>query len=826
MNPSLKEQFLNPSDEFTPYPFWFWNDTLKEETITRQIEDFHAKGVDGFVIHPRIGIPADTPYLSDQYMHYVRYAVEEAARLNMHVVLYDEGMYPSGSAHGMVAASNPAYATRALRMEQVLFTGQSPAPETVPALEEGERVLSRQILRREADGQQMLLFFIECFSRGTIRGIHEGEDDGQPMAPVSADLLNPEAMQLFIHLTHDRYYEVLKPFFGTTVIAMFTDEPDVLGRRHRRDVVPWTEGFMTWWEQFGGKESDLPYLWLESEKSDRIRRGFQKAVNKRLGYSYYGQLSAWCQAHGIALTGHPAKSCDIGFLRYFQIPGQDLVYRWVAPEGNRALYGPDSTMAKCSSDAARHSGRRRNSNECFGCCGPDGNQWAFSADDMKWFLDWLFVRGVNMLYPHAFFYSIEGKLRYGERPPDVGPHNIWWPDYKLFSDYIKRMCWLMTDSANTTPIAILCEEDFLPWRMAGELYCNQIEFNYLEDNLILKGISCESGNLQIEKQNYQLLLVESAELLTPMLLECLLPFLEQGGQILVLDEEDGVPAQKRALSPRNITYLSDLADLVPAIDKLSEDGLLKERELRLMPSFDAIRVSHVIKNGVSFYLLVNEGEVPYSGQVLLPAPGSEPLAIECWHPWEGRCETLGCTIQNGNAVLSVSLHRRESLILCVEKQASRKTVVPLDRLTWGITHVEPAASVASAGLEAIEVPPQLSGSKKIRLSDWNTWRGMEHFSGTLRYETTLCWSPGQTDSWAQIWLDLGEVHEIARLSVNGQNVGVQMWAPYRFDITKALKEGDNLIQLEVTNSLAGGMSRSGLCSGLIGPVCLELLCRV
>ncbi len=821
MNQSFKEQFLNPPAEFTPYPFWFWNDTLNEETITRQIEDFHAKGIDGFVIHPRIGIPVSTPYLSDEYMHYVRYAVEEASRLNMRVVLYDEAMYPSGSAHGMVAAADPGYATRALRMERVPFTGSAPDPDIVPALEEGERLLSRQIFREDTE-EQLLLFFIECFSRGTIRGIHEGEDDGQPLAPASADLLNPEAMRLFIHLTHDRYYEVLQPFFGTTVIAMFTDEPDVLGRRHRRDVVPWTEGFLTWWEQFGGKESDLPYLWLEGEHSEAIRRRFQKAVNKRLGYSYYGQLSAWCEQHGIALTGHPAKSYDIGFLPYFQIPGQDLVYRWVAPEGNRALYGPDSTMAKCSSDAARHSGRRRNSNECFGCCGPNGNQWAFSADDMKWFLDWLFVRGVNMLYPHAFFYSIQGELRYGERPPDVGPHNIWWPDYKLFSDYIKRMCWLMTDSTNTTPIAILCEEDFLPWRMAGELYRNQIEFNYLEDNLILKGIPCENGCLRIEKQSYQLLLVESANLLTPMLLECLLPFLEQDGQILILDEEDGRSLEKRAFSPKNFTYISDLSDLVPAIDKLSAKGLLKERELRLAPSFDGIRASHVVKGDASFYLLVNESETAYSGQVLLPDPAGTPLTIECWRPWEGSCEAVPCMIQGGNAVVSVSLSRRESLILFTERQRSEKTAVPLNRLNWRISRITPAPAIAETGMMVTDAPPQLSSLKKIRLSDWTTWRGLEHFSGTLCYETTLHWSPGQGDPQTRIRLNLGEVYEIARLFVNGRNVGVQMWSPYCFDITEELREGDNLIQLEVTNSLANGMSHSSLRSGLIGPVCLEM----
>ena len=49
-------EFENPSEEFSPIPFWFWNDTLTEEEISRQIHAFKEKGVDGFVIHPHIGV--------------------------------------------------------------------------------------------------------------------------------------------------------------------------------------------------------------------------------------------------------------------------------------------------------------------------------------------------------------------------------------------------------------------------------------------------------------------------------------------------------------------------------------------------------------------------------------------------------------------------------------------------------------------------------------------------------------------------------------------------------------------------------------------------
>ena len=52
--------------------------------------------------------------MSDAMIDYMRFAIEQAERRNMWVVLYDEGMYPSGSSSGQVVAANPAYRTRGL----------------------------------------------------------------------------------------------------------------------------------------------------------------------------------------------------------------------------------------------------------------------------------------------------------------------------------------------------------------------------------------------------------------------------------------------------------------------------------------------------------------------------------------------------------------------------------------------------------------------------------------------------------------------------------------------------------------------------------------
>lgn len=706
----VKEEFRQPAAEFSPVPFWFWNDEPDEAAILAQIRDFHEKGVDGFVIHPRTGLPKSVPYLSDRYMEFVRLALREAKRLGMRVILYDECMYPSGSAHGMVAAENPEYASKCLKTEDILCTGDMEiacAPDLVAVVamveygtEKAERV-EQDVLNtldtdvRGSSGCRMdlvsaaalmedggryrfhvpddrvwhLFLFRQGFSGGTIRGPYEGEDDFEPDAPKSADLLNPDAVHTFIRLTYDRYYEAAGEFFGDPVIAMFTDEPNILGRCHEKKILPWTDGFLEYYLAQGGRTEDLAIVWLaefggkdkESRKEKEMaavrpenfggkdeergkeagvarpsdfsrkdekcmeeaaaaRRRFRGIVNRRMTEVYYGSLSKWCADHGIALTGHPETSQDIGLLEAFQIPGQDLCLRMV--DVGHGVAGFDSVLGKCSSDAARHRGRRRNGNECLGCCGPAEHLWAMTADDMKWYLDWLFVRGVNLPVLHAFYYSLEGEERYGERPPDIGPGNIWWSEFKTISSYIRRMCWLMTDSFNVTPVAVLCEADRMPWKIARPLYENQIEFNYLEEALILDGrCRIDHGSLVIERQRYRYLLVEDGSLLTGELAEKLRGFADGGGQIVKVDQLDGFVAGWRE----------------------------KGGDARISPAAAGLRVSHVVKDGVPsdnihekpsaagslhFYLLVNEGEETIRGTFSVPfAP--EEVEAEWWDAWSG-----------------------------------------------------------------------------------------------------------------------------------------------------------------------------------------------
>lgn len=448
---TILKELLEPGQEYSPIPFWFYNDAFDEDKVRKQLADYVEKGVNGFVLHPRIGIPEDMPYLSDRFFEAVRFIVKTADSLGMKVVLYDEGMYPSGSAHGMVVEADPEYASKGIILLEKEAAEEKLAKEP-----------SAQVIAELADGRKI----VYGFTGGTIRGIHFGEDDGEAGAPKSADILNPDAVDEFIRLTHDKYYENLKEYFGNTVFAFFTDEPCALGRNAGR-YREWCKGLEKEILAAGGKLEELEGLFIKTGavagRSDVVSTVqnptvilYHQLIKKKLRDIFYARLSQWCDGHGISLMGHPAESNDIEEELFFQIPGQDLILRRVSPETG-GLREFDSVQAKLSADIARHLGRRRNVNECFGVCSRDNIPWYFTAGDMKWYIDWLGQRGVNLFVPHAFYYSVLGQ-RKGERPPDVGPNNIWWKHYHRFSDYFKRLSWLMTDSVNGAKAAVLCED--------------------------------------------------------------------------------------------------------------------------------------------------------------------------------------------------------------------------------------------------------------------------------------------------------------------------------------------------------------------------------
>lgn len=80
----------------------------------------------------------------------------------------------------------------------------------------------------------------------------------------------------------------------------------------------------------------------------------------------------------------------------------------------------------------------------------------------------------------------------------------------------------------------------------------------------------------------------------------------------------------------------------------------------------------------------------------------------------------------------------------------------------------------------------------------NPDEGVRHFSGTATYRTSFRMSKSDLKG-KEFFLDLGRVYVIATVRLNGENLGILWKAPYSVDITSALKEGENVLEVDVAN---------------------------
>jgi hypothetical protein len=451
---------------------------------------------------------------------------------------------------------------------------------------------------------------------GHIRGVHFGQDDGEGGAPPSGDLLNPESTACFFRLALDPHYEWLKGHFGKTVKAVFTDEPSVLGRGHIRGVQPWTWEFEDYLREYLGYDfvPHLEALWdNEYDGAETYRRDFDRAVNARLEETYYAPYSRWCEEHGVALTGHPADPDDIGVLKYFHIPAQDIVWRYIEPFQDKSLEGGQSTMAKCSASAQRHYGRSRNGNECFGAYG-----WELTFEETQWITNWLLVRGVNLLMPHAFYYSVRGPRR-DERPPDVGPNNTWWGEYKPYADYCRRMSWLVAQGTQICDVAILGTATRLPWRAARALLEHQRDFNYLDRDTLLLNCNVTADSVRIREMAYKAVVIDGEGYTDEAILAKLEPMTGAGRVVAYVDAAPGIGV----LAPDAESLVARLAEIAPP-------------DVQVTPPQRGLRYLHLRHGDADMYVFVNEAQGALRAKVTVSVNGSDH---EWWDPHTARIVT-------------------------------------------------------------------------------------------------------------------------------------------------------------------------------------------
>jgi len=119
----------------------------------------------------------------------------------------------------------------------------------------------------------------------------------------------------------------------------------------------------------------------------------------------------------------------------------------------------------------------------------------------------------------------------------------------------------------------------------------------------------------------------------------------------------------------------------------------------------------------------------------------------------------------------------------------------------------PPQLLAVGGAWDVSFAPGLGAPAKTTFPKLQSWSdnadpAIKYFSGTATYRKSLNVPADLLGKGKRLILDLGAVSNLASVTINGVDLGVGWYAPFRFDATSALKPGENTLEIAVTNTWA------------------------
>ena len=172
-------------------------------------------------------------------------------------------------------------------------------------------------------------------------------------------------------------------------------------------------------------------------------------------------------------------------------------------------------------------------------------------------------------------------------------------------------------------------------------------------------------------------------------------------------------------------------------------------------------------------------------------------APELWYSETGKVRPVSFTMADGRT--TVPLHFEPwGTVFVVFRKPTKETSYTLPKVTEN-----QVATVAGPWKVAFE--PGRGAPESITLDKLMAWndsadKGVKYFSGAGTYTTTVQASPEWLKKGSTLWIDLGDVKNLAVVTVNGKPLGTVWHAPYRVDATSALKAGANQVTVTVINA--------------------------
>jgi hypothetical protein len=613
-------------------------------------------------------------------------------------------------------------------------------------------------------------------------------------------------------------------------IGMYKDAAgaELVGQRGVRAILTdsievgaanWTPAMIAQFKRLRGYD---PTPWLPAltgtvvgsrAESDRFLYDFRRTLADLMASEHYGTVATVAHEQGLKVYGEaledhrPSIGDDMAMRSHADVP-MSALWTYKREDGPRVGYLAD--MKGAASVAHIYGQNFVAAESMTSMMAP----WAFGPNELKRIIDLEFVTGVNRPVVHTSVHVPIDDKKPGLSLFIFGQYfnrNEAWAELaKPWVDYISRNALMLQQGRNVADVAYFYGEEAPLTGLYGDQKVpdapKSVAYDFINADALTGALTNEGTELVTPGgARYRALYLggSSRQMTLPTLRK--LAALVEGGATVIGPKPLGNPslagdaaefaALTASLWPQGGTAQVGKGRVIASTDieaALAQSGIAPDfRFTGGQPDSEIPFVHRKLPDGDS-YFLANRKDRAETIEAHFRVTGEAP---ELWHAETGTSEPVGYRIVNGETIVPMTLRADESVHVVFRKPAQADALA--------IKKVEPAEAGRLEGPWTVSFQPDRgvpASATFAALTPLNERAepGIKYFSGIASYvkefTTPKGWKPGRP-----LWLDLGEAHEVAEVLVNGQHAGYAWHAPYRVDISAAVRPGRNRLEVRVAN---------------------------
>ena len=444
-----------------------------------------------------------------------------------------------------------------------------------------------------------------------------------------------------------------------------------------------------------------------------------------------------------------------------------------------------------------------------------GSAWAWSPEFLKPTADMELANGLNRFVIHT---SVHQPVNDKIPGLGLGPFGQWFTRHETWAEqagpwltYLARSSYMLQQGMFVADIVYFYGEDNNITALFGDKLPDIPEgynYDFVNADALVNVLSVKNGSIVTPGgMTYRLLaLDENSKYMS-------LPVLKKIRELVM----DGAivagprPAQTPSLSD-NQDEFSKIVQELWAVEKGENKvgngkvyaGIpLKDvlNSMKLSPDFTYSQPMETVKllyvhrrlGDIDFYWVNNRQNKVVDLEASFRVEGR---VAEIWHPETGNTGLASYAIKDGITRVPLHLEPNDAVFVVFRNKAiqeSRTINKPAEKQLTAITGPWTVTFQPERG-----APGQAVFETLIPWND-NPDLGIKYFSGTGTYSKTIQAPAEWINQGSQLWLDLGSVKNLAEILVNGKSLGIVWKSPFRVNVSEALKEGENRLEIKVTN---------------------------